>query len=115
IATYSVGLLTSRLEARAVWTGFNEKVLAGLGSGMASTGRLSEKGVETALGALRRFRAVLDAVNPDSLVVVATAAVRLAADGEAFCRRVAEETGLQVRVLTGEEEARYAEIGRAVV
>lgn len=111
IGSNSVRMVLYRLEGRAVWTVFNEKVLAGLGRGMAATGRLSEKGVETALGALRRFRAVLDAVNPDSLVVVATAAVRLAADGEAFCRRVAEETGLQVRVLTGEEEARYAALG----
>ncbi len=37
--------------------------------------------------------------------------MREAADGPAFLKRVREETGLVVRVLTGEEEARYAALG----
>jgi exopolyphosphatase/guanosine-5'-triphosphate,3'-diphosphate pyrophosphatase len=37
--------------------------------------------------------------------------VREAADGQAFCDTVAAETGLQIRVLSGEEEARYAALG----
>lgn len=111
IGSNSVRMVLYRLEGQAVWTVFNEKVLAGLGRDLNRTGRLSEKGVTTALGALRRFRAVLDAINPDSLFVVATAAVRQAADGPAFCERVAAETGLKVRILTGEEEARYAALG----
>ena len=49
-----------RLEGRAIWTVFNEKVLAGLGRDLPRTGRLSPEGVEVALTALRRFRALLD-------------------------------------------------------
>jgi exopolyphosphatase/guanosine-5'-triphosphate,3'-diphosphate pyrophosphatase len=43
--------------------------------------------------------------------VVATAAAREAKDGPAFVARVKAETGLTVRVLSGEEEARYAALG----
>ena len=39
------------------------------------------------------------------------AAVREALDGPEFCERVAAETGLQIRVLSGEEEAKYAAMG----
>lgn len=35
---------------------FNEKILCGLGKGLAKTGKLNEKSVEAALRALRRFR-----------------------------------------------------------
>ena len=42
IGSNSVRLVLYRLEGRAVWTVFNEKVLAGLGRDLASTGRLSE-------------------------------------------------------------------------
>jgi len=100
-----------RLEGRAVWTVFNEKVLAGLGRDLASTGRLSEDGAAMALTALKRFAAVIDGVRPALTFVAATAAIREAADGQAFCERVAAETGLIIRVLSGEEEARYAALG----
>ena len=111
IGSNSVRLVVYRLEGRAIWTVYNEKVLAGLGSELTVTGRLAVDGVDSALGALRRFSAVLDAANPASLFVAATAAVRDAADGADFVDRVLAEAGLSVRVLSGEEEARYAALG----
>ena len=111
IGSNSVRLVLYRLEGRAIWTVFNEKVLAGLGRDLASTGRLSVEGAAQALTALKRFAAVLDGVRPAHAFVAATAAVREAEDGQAFCDRVAAETGLRIRILSGEEEARYAALG----
>lgn len=111
IGSNSVRLVLYRLEGRAVWTVFNEKVLAGLGRDMTLTGRLSEDGAAQALTALKRFAAVIDGVRPARTFVAATAAVRDAADGQAFCDRVAAETGLNIRILSGEEEAKYAALG----
>jgi len=111
IGSNSVRLVLYRLEGRAIWTVFNEKVLAGLGEEITATGRLSPRGVEQSLIALKRFKAVLDAARPTETFVVATAAVREATDGRAFVKRLKGEAGLTVRVLTGEEEARYAALG----
>jgi exopolyphosphatase/guanosine-5'-triphosphate,3'-diphosphate pyrophosphatase len=111
IGSNSVRLVLYRLEGRAIWTVFNEKVLAGLGRDLASTGRLSTDGAAQALTALKRFAAVLEGVRPAHAFVAATAAVREAEDGQAFCDRVAAETGLRIRILSGEEEARYAALG----
>ncbi len=111
IGSNSIRLVIYRLDGRAIWTVFNEKVLAGLGRDVAQTGRLAPEGVEAALGALRRFKAVLDAAHPATVSVVATAAVREAADGSLFVARIHEATGLKVRVLSGEEEARFAALG----
>jgi exopolyphosphatase/guanosine-5'-triphosphate,3'-diphosphate pyrophosphatase len=111
IGSNSVRMVLYRLEGRAIWTVFNEKVLAGLGRDLPTTGRLSPAGVELALATLRRFAAVLEGVRPAYTFVAATAAVREASDGPDFCSRVAAETGLQVRVLSGEEEARYSALG----
>lgn len=111
VGSNSVRLVLYRLEGRAIWTVYNEKVLAGLGRDLGSTGRLSSGGVDTALAALRRFRAVLDAAAPDAIFTAATAAVREAADGVDFVGRVQAETGLTLRVLSGQEEARYAALG----
>ena len=111
VGSNSVRLVLYRVEGRAVWTVFNEKILAGLGRDLAVTGRLSPDGVEAAMAALRRFAALLKAAKPDRVFAAATAAARDAADGPAFCRQVRAETGLDLRVLTGKEEARYSALG----
>jgi exopolyphosphatase/guanosine-5'-triphosphate,3'-diphosphate pyrophosphatase len=111
VGSNSVRLVLYRLDGRAIWSVFNEKVLAGLGRDLARTGRLSETGVEATLLALRRFRALIDANRPLAVYAAATAAVRDAADGEAFRRRVQAECGFDLRVLSGPEEARYAALG----
>ena len=111
IGSNSVRLVVYRLEGRAIWTVFNEKVLAGLGRDLARTGTLSPEGIETALAAVRRFRAVLESAQPGAVFVAATAAVRDASDGPAFVKRVQDETGFKIRVLSGMEEANYAALG----
>ncbi len=111
IGSNSVRLVTYQLEGRAIWTVYNEKALAGLGKGVATTGRLSPEGVATALDALRRYQGLLEDWNPSDVFVVATAAVREATDGQDFLRLVETKTGLSVRVLSGEEEAHYAALG----
>jgi exopolyphosphatase/guanosine-5'-triphosphate,3'-diphosphate pyrophosphatase len=111
VGSNSVRLVLYRLDGRAIWSVFNEKVLAGLGRDLTRTGALSLTGVVTALAALKRFRALIDASRPRFIYAAATAAVREASDGPAFRRRVLEETGIDLRVLSGAEEARFAALG----
>ncbi|MDB5472356.1 MAG: exopolyphosphatase [Caulobacter sp.] len=111
VGSNSVRLVLYRVEGRSMWTVFNEKVLAGLGRDLRKTGRLSEDGSATALAALKRFRMVIERLPPERVFTAATAAIREAEDGPTFAERVQAETGLQLRVLSGQEEARYAALG----
>ncbi|MEO6198928.1 MAG: Ppx/GppA family phosphatase [Sphingomicrobium sp.] len=86
---------------------FNEKVLAGLGRGLGDGGSLSPKSRARALRALKRFRRLLDEMQSGIVEIVATAAVRDAADGAEFVREV-RRLGLPCRVLSAGEEARLA-------
>ena len=52
IGSNSVRLVVYRLEGRAIWTVFNEKVLAGLGRDLGDGGRLNPEGVAQTLAAL---------------------------------------------------------------
>jgi len=113
VGSNSVRLVHFRVEGRALWPIFNEKVMAGLGRGVHDTGKLHPEGRDIALRALKRFQRLLDAKGVRNRHVVATAAVRNAADGPDFVREVAEETGLEVRVLSGEDEAWYSALGLA--
>ncbi|MEO6341114.1 MAG: Ppx/GppA phosphatase family protein [Caulobacteraceae bacterium] len=111
VGSNSVRLVLYRVEGRAIWSVFNEKVLAGLGRDLPRTGRLSREGVVAALGALRRFQTVLEGSPPDQIFATATAAVREAADGPAFIERVRKEIGLDIRILSGADEARLSALG----
>jgi exopolyphosphatase/guanosine-5'-triphosphate,3'-diphosphate pyrophosphatase len=111
VGSNSVRLVLYRLDGRAIWSVLNEKVLAGLGRDLMQTGCLAPAGIEAAVAALRRFRALIDASRPARVYTAATAAVRDARDGPAFRRRVLDETGFELHVLSGEAEARCAAMG----
>jgi exopolyphosphatase/guanosine-5'-triphosphate,3'-diphosphate pyrophosphatase len=89
---------------------FNEKVMAGLGRGLGETGRLSDDSLAMAGDGLARFAALTRAMQVAHVRTVATAAVREASNGAALIA-LAEAEGLQVDILTGEEEAEAAGLG----
>ncbi len=89
----------------------NEKVMCGLGRGIARTGRLNREGVELALANLQRFVALARALKVDHLTGIATAAVRDASDGQAFAAEIERQCGLPVRIVDGAEEARLSAAG----
>jgi exopolyphosphatase/guanosine-5'-triphosphate,3'-diphosphate pyrophosphatase len=90
---------------------FNEKILCGLGKGVAITGKLADGGIARALNALRRFRALAKQIGVKQVFAVATAAAREASNGPAFIDSAETAIGVGINVLTGKEEARYAALG----
>ncbi len=111
VGSNSVRLVVFDGMARSPAYFYNEKVLCGLGAGLSETGRLSREGWTSALAALRRFAALAGRMNLSGMIAVATAAVREAKDGPAFCEEVRSETGLMLHVASGGEEARLAAKG----
>ncbi len=111
VGSNSVRLVVFDGMARSPAYFYNEKVLCGLGAGMSETGRLSPEGWERALRTLHRFTALTSHMNLSGMIAVATAAVREAEDGRAFCDQVERETGLTLHVASGSEEARLSTKG----
>lgn len=96
-----------------------------LGAGLAATGALSEEAMTRAIEALGRMRTLAQRAGATRIEAVATSAVRDASNGRVFLDRVRERTGLDVRLLSGEDEARLSflsaiahfdlKVGRTVV
>ena len=76
-----------------------------------SGGRLGATAISRVSMALRGFLAVSRSARAGSLVAVATAAVREAANRDEFVERVAQQTGVEMEILDGDQEARYAFAG----
>jgi len=111
VGSNSVRLVVFDGAARSPAYFFNEKILCGLGAGVAQTGHLNPKGRARALSALKRFTLLAEGMGASPLYSVATAAVREARDGPDFCAEVKAETGLDLVVASGEEEARLSAQG----
>ena len=111
IGSNSVRLVAYERLSRALTPLYNEKVLCGLGRGLAQTGRLSDEAVALTLATLGRFRHLADQMQVRSLKVVATAAAREAANGPAFIAEAERILGTRLTILSGMQEARAAALG----
>lgn len=81
VGSNSVRLVVFDGAARSPAYFYNEKIMCALGEGLSETGRLSPRGRERALTALKRFATLAVGMNITPLTAVATAAVREAEDG----------------------------------
>jgi len=111
IGSNSIRLVIYEGVARAPSILFNEKMLAGLGKGLVTTGELDPEGVRRSIEEFRRFRMLSEQAGAESLHVIATAAAREARNGPEFIERVEEILGTDIRVLSGREEAHLAALG----
>ena len=73
----------------------------------AAQGRLSDAAVARVAEALRAFLAIARSAGVQTVVAVATAAVRESSNRREFVSRVAAETGVRLEILDGDAEARY--------
>ena len=111
IGSNSVRLIVYDQLGRAPMPRFNEKSLCRLADGLAQTGAIAPDGFRRTVEAARRFRAIADAMAVATIDVTGTEAIRRASNGSELAAAIAAETGLEVRILSGAEEARYATLG----
>jgi exopolyphosphatase / guanosine-5'-triphosphate,3'-diphosphate pyrophosphatase len=111
IGSNSVRLVVYRGGERVPLTLFNEKVMCGLGKGVGNSGALDENAMVQAERALARYAQLIRDMGIRDVRAVATAAVRDASNGPSFVRSVEDRTGLAIRIISGEEEARLSALG----
>ena len=77
----------------------DEKATVRLGEGLLEKGTISPPAWERAREALLRMRKILDGQGVTKISAVATSAVRSAANGPAFVAKMAQETGVSIKVI----------------
>jgi exopolyphosphatase/guanosine-5'-triphosphate,3'-diphosphate pyrophosphatase len=116
VAVVDVGSNTARVLVARRAAGAHVEVLDELGHRLELARRLDERGalppdaIEAVVAALRDFRALALGAGADGLRVVATSAVRDARNGAELARQV-RELGLELDVLDGASEGRFAFLG----
>ena len=74
-------------------------------------GRITEGTIERTSAAVRDFRAIGESAGAQSFIALATSAVRESNNAEELLSRIENESGVEVRVIEGDEEARYTFMG----
>lgn len=88
-----------------------EKETVRLGDRDLVTGNLKPEIIKKAIATLGRFQEIAKMSNVETIVAVATSAVREAPNGKDFLHRIETELGLSVDLISGQEEARRIYLG----
>ncbi|MFN6567252.1 Ppx/GppA phosphatase family protein [Dendronalium sp. ChiSLP03b] len=88
-----------------------EKETVRLGDRNITTGELKPEIMEKAIATLGRFQEVAKTFDAETVIAVATSAVREAPNGKDFLHKVEAEVGLSVDLISGQEEARRIYLG----
>jgi exopolyphosphatase/guanosine-5'-triphosphate,3'-diphosphate pyrophosphatase len=78
-----------------------------LGFDVFETGMISEEKAEKFITTIKAYKHLLDVYEVRHLITAATSAMRDAGNSKDIINRIREETGLQIDVITGEDEAKY--------
>lgn len=112
IGTNSVKLLVASKEANLFEDIRGVRIGEGLGEGNAGF-NIKEEVIQRNVAAIKELFEEAQQFKPDLNIITGTSAVRDAINGKEFCDRIQEATGIEVRILSGEEEARIIAKGVA--
>ena len=112
IGTLTCRLLVAHVEPPHVFREMDaDRRILRLGEGVDARKKLSEAAMVRVLEVLKEWKTKLAAYPVDAVILVATSAVRDAANRQEFIQRVSESVGWEIEVLSGEEEARRTLLG----
>lgn len=116
VGSNSIKVLVARRHAstQAIETVFTHTIETRISAGISrSQPRLSDDAIARGTATVLELYRQAQAYKPDSIQIVATSAVRDALNGSDFVAAVAQATGIQLRILSGPQEASYIGKGLA--
>lgn len=111
LGTNTFHLLVARVWGKGFEIAFKEKVSVKIGQGGISKGFITEEGISRALNALKGFKTTIDKENITEVYATATSAIRSAKNGKDLVKLIKEQTGINVRIISGDEEAQLIYFG----
>jgi exopolyphosphatase/guanosine-5'-triphosphate,3'-diphosphate pyrophosphatase len=113
VGSHTARLLVARWEAGRLESLLRKRAYIRLAEDFESpeSRTLKQAGIERALKSLEEFKSDLEEYRAKTTRAVATGVVRAAANRDPFMDLIREKTGIQVEVISGEEEARLTGLG----
>jgi len=97
-----------RMKDGSIQTLIDKSSISRLGEGLMETGRIHEASLERNARAVSEFAAEARENGVEKIVGVGTMALRSAENGHDFVSRVRELSGVEIKMISGDEEARLS-------
>jgi exopolyphosphatase/guanosine-5'-triphosphate,3'-diphosphate pyrophosphatase len=111
VGSNTVHMLVGKLEDDGIRTLDDRTALVRLAMDLAPDGALNGDKMDWAADVIGDFHARAQALHADPILLVATSAVREAPNGHDLVELILQRTGIDLRIISGEEEARLTFAG----
>ncbi len=111
IGTNTILLLIAKVDNNEIIPLLNEYRMPRIGSGVNKTGIISESKIEQLCSVLNEYKNICNQFKCVSILPFATQAIRMAKNQQEIINKVFNETGLQINVISGENEAKLSFMG----
>ena len=105
IGTNSMRLMLCEIVDNSIAKKEKELIVTRIGKDVSKTGLINERSLIRNIDALKYFKNKADRYGAEDVLAIATSAVRDALNGEAFAAAAKSQAGVNVRIISGEEEA----------
>jgi exopolyphosphatase/guanosine-5'-triphosphate,3'-diphosphate pyrophosphatase len=107
MGTNTFHLLVAELGERSYVIIHQERLAVKIGMGGINDGWITEEGADRALKAIQSFQKTIHKFFVENILAFGTSALRNAKNGLDIIRKIKDETGIETRIISGDEEATY--------
>lgn len=112
ISVIDVGSNTLRLLIGNIQNGkinriYSDRIVTKLGENFLKTKKLNKKASEKSVDTLLKFKVTSELYGSKIIIPIGTGVLREAEDTKLFSKKIYERTGLNIRIISGDEEAFY--------
>jgi len=107
LGTNTFHLLLAEWDGRRYKIIRRKSVAAKIGVGGITRGIIAEEGINRALEALKILKAIIEEESIRRTLAFGTSAFRNAQNGKAVAAQIRQQTGIEVKIISGDQEADY--------
>ncbi len=111
IGSNTIRLVIYHVHGNKIQKAVNKKYMVGLAGYITDEGEMTKFGVAKLIDTLKDIQLLLESIHVQKLFMFATASLRNINNTEKVLNQVKEETGFDIRILSGSEEAEYGYYG----
>lgn len=106
IGTNTFRLLIANVSGNNFKEIYSERVITRIGQGVSESGFLRKEAIQRGIFTLKRFADIISRYDVKGIIATATSALRDARNSDEFLKQAKAEAGIDIEILSGEEEAR---------
>jgi exopolyphosphatase/guanosine-5'-triphosphate,3'-diphosphate pyrophosphatase len=111
IGTNTLLLLIADVKDGKIIPLHNSQIIARLGKNVDASGLIQKEAFDKVLNALIEFKKISEKFGVEKIFAIGTSALRDAKNRDDFLNFIKEKTGIEIKVISGEEEAKLTYLG----